>query len=219
MNVKRWLRGPWLWVVLFAVLVLVVLDVVSNRSGYKDVDTSSMIKTLQSGDVTSVTFIDGDQEIQATTKDGQKISAQWLAGQGVQLVDMVQKDVQNGTIDGTYDVQVPKPSLLWSFLSGIFPILLVVLFFLFMMNSLQGGGGRVMQFAKSKAKLVSKDTPEDHVRRRRGLRRGDRGAWRDQGVPPAAGQVPGGRRQDPQGRAALRSAWHRQDAARPRRRR
>ena len=35
MNVKRWFRGPWLWVVLFAILVLVVLDVVSNRSGYK----------------------------------------------------------------------------------------------------------------------------------------------------------------------------------------
>jgi cell division protease FtsH len=35
-----------------------------------------------------------------------------------------------------------------------------VLFFLFMMNSLQGGGGRVMQFGKSKAKVVSKDTPK-----------------------------------------------------------
>ena len=55
---------------------------------------------------------------------------------------------------------MPKPSLLWSFLGTVFPILLIVLFFLFMMNSLQGGGGRVMQFAKSKAKVVSKDTPK-----------------------------------------------------------
>jgi cell division protease FtsH len=160
MNVKRWFRGPWLWVVLFAILVLVVLDVVSSRSGYKDVDTSTMVSQLQSGHVESVKFIDGDQEIQATLDDGQKISAQWLDGQGTKLVEMVQAEVKAGTIQNSYDVEVPKPSLLWSFLSSVFPILLIVLFFFFIMNSMQGGGGRVMQFAKSKAKLVSKDTPK-----------------------------------------------------------
>jgi len=160
MDVKRWIRGPWLWVVLFAVVVLVVLDVVSSRSGYTDVHTSEIVQDINSGSVTSVTFIDGDQEIQATLKDGSKVSAQFLDGQGVQLLDQVQQQVRAGNIADSYDVQVPKPSLLWSFVSGIFPILLVVLFFLFMMNSLQGGGGRVMQFAKSKAKLVSKDTPK-----------------------------------------------------------
>ena len=60
---------------------------------------------------------------------------------------------------------------------------------------------------------------EDDVRRRRRCGRGGRGAPRDQGVPAGPGEVPGGRRQDPQGRAALRRARHRQDAARPRRRR
>jgi cell division protease FtsH len=158
--VRRWIRGPWLWVVLIAVLVLVVLDVVSNRSGYTDVSTSQMVSTLDSGKVQSVTFIDGDQIVEATTDSGQKISAQWLKGQGLQLVDTVQREVQQGKIQGTYDVQVPKPSLLWNLFSSVLPILLVVLFFLIMMNSLQGGGGRVMQFAKSKAKLVSKDTPK-----------------------------------------------------------
>ncbi len=73
-----------------------------------------------------------------------------------------------------------------------------------------------MSFGRSKAKLVNKDTPEDHLRRRRGRGRGDRGARGDQGLPRQPGQVPGDRRQDPQGRAALRPARHRQDAARPR---
>ena len=35
-----------------------------------------------------------------------------------------------------------------------------MLVFLFLMNKVQGGGGRVMQFAKSKAKLISKDMPK-----------------------------------------------------------
>ena len=55
---------------------------------------------------------------------------------------------------------------------------------------------------------------EGHVRRRRRPRRGGRGARGDQGVPRVAGQVPGDGREDPEGRAALRAARHRQDAAR-----
>jgi cell division protease FtsH len=159
-NVKRWIRGPWLWVVLFAIIILVVLDVVSSRSGYQDVNTSQMVNTLKHGGVKSVVLVDGDQEIQATLESGQKISAQYLSGQSTEIANLVQREVDNGNIRKSYDVQVPKPSLLWTFLSGIFPIVLIVLFFLFMMNSLQGGGGRVMQFAKSKAKLVNKDTPK-----------------------------------------------------------
>src|SRR5581483_1058337 len=36
----------------------------------------------------------------------------------------------------------------------------VVLIFLFIMNQMQGGGSRVMNFGKSRAKLVTKDTPK-----------------------------------------------------------
>ena len=60
---------------------------------------------------------------------------------------------------------------------------------------------------------------EDHLPRRRGRRRGGRGAARDQGVPREPEEVPGARRADPEGRAALRTSRHRQDAARARRRR
>ena len=76
-----------------------------------------------------------------------------------------------------------------------------------------------MNFGKSRAKLVTKDTPKITFADVAGCRRGGRGAPGDQGVPRRAGQVPGGRRQDPQGRAALRPARHRQDPARPRGRR
>ena len=55
---------------------------------------------------------------------------------------------------------MPKPSLFWSFVTGFLPVILIILFFLFMFNSMQGGGGRVMQFAKSKAKLITKDMPK-----------------------------------------------------------
>ncbi|HYF11354.1 MAG TPA: ATP-dependent zinc metalloprotease FtsH, partial [Actinomycetota bacterium] len=46
------------------------------------------------------------------------------------------------------------------FLLQLIPILLIVGLFLWLMNQSQGGGGRVMQFGKAKAKLVTKDQPK-----------------------------------------------------------
>ena len=43
---------------------------------------------------------------------------------------------------------------------SLLPILLIVGLLFFFMNQMQGGGSRVMQFGKSKAKLVAKDTPK-----------------------------------------------------------
>ena len=60
---------------------------------------------------------------------------------------------------------------------------------------------------------------EDRVQGRRRRGRGGRGAPGDQGVPREPEEVPGARRAHPQGRAAVRAARHRQDAARPRGRR
>ena len=54
---------------------------------------------------------------------------------------------------------------------------------------------------------------QDHVQGRRGRRRGRRGTARDQGVPREPQEVPGARRAHPEGRAAVRAARHRQDAA------
>jgi cell division protease FtsH len=167
-SVKRWFRGPWLWVVLFAIVILVVLDLVSNRNGPEEISTSQMIQKITDAGsddtpkIKEVTFNEGDQTIEITQADTDesKYTSHWLSDQGIELIDLVQKQQDAGNVDGDYDVQVPKPSLIWTIISSFLPILLIILFFLFMMNSLQGGGGRVMQFAKSKAKVVSKDTPK-----------------------------------------------------------
>src|SRR5690606_35285853 len=44
--------------------------------------------------------------------------------------------------------------------STLLPFVLIGLLFLFLINQFQGGGGRVMNFGKSKAKLITKDTPK-----------------------------------------------------------
>jgi cell division protease FtsH len=55
---------------------------------------------------------------------------------------------------------VPKSSSVWGLIFSWLPFLLIILIFFFMMNQMQGGGSRVMNFGKSKAKLITKDTPK-----------------------------------------------------------
>ena len=158
MDVKRIFRGPWLWIVVAVVGVLVALQYLAPNGGDEEVDTSTMVGHIEDGSVESILFVDGDQEIQATLDDGTKLTS-WVAGQQVSLVNKVQEQVDAGTIE-KFNVEVPRPSLLGSILATLLPFVLIILLFLFLMNQVQGGGGRVMQFAKSKAKLISKDMPK-----------------------------------------------------------
>ena len=87
------------------------------------------------------------------------------------------------------------------------------------MNQMQGGGSQGDELRQIASEADVGRRAEDHLPRRRGGRRGGPGTTRDQGVPGKPEEVPGARRPDPEGRAALRSARHRQDPARPRRRR
>ena len=157
---KKFLRSPWLWIVVAVLGVLIALQYLVPNAGFKEVKTSTMTNYIKKGEVKSITFIDGgDQQMRAELRDGKKVLATWVEGQQVGLVEEVQKQVDADKID-TFNVKNPKPSLLGTILTTLLPFVLIVLLFLFLMNQVQGGGGRVMQFAKSKAKLITKDMPK-----------------------------------------------------------
>jgi cell division protease FtsH len=159
MNAKRLFKGPWFWIVLSAIAVVVVLQLVTPSGGFREVKTATMVSYLEDGKVEDVTFIEGDQQIEATLDGGEKVRAHWLGDQGSRLVEAAQKSVADKTLK-SYDVEVPQPSFLGSMLGAILPFIIILAIFFFLMNNIQGGGGRVMQFAKSRAKLISKDTPK-----------------------------------------------------------
>ena len=59
--------------------------------------------------------------------------------------------------DVDVDVVNENPSLIQWFIGNVFPYLLLIGLFVFLLYQLQGGGNKVMQFGKSKAKQVTKD--------------------------------------------------------------
>jgi len=160
MDMKRFIRGPWFWIVLGVLAVFVILQVLSSSGGADEVKTSEAVTRIEDGSAESVFFNDGDQEIQVTLDDGNEIRAQWVTDQGIDLVRLVDQQMQEGNIK-EYSVEAPtEPSFLGSLLMTLLPFALIFLLFIFLINSIQGGGGRVMQFGKSKARLITKDMPK-----------------------------------------------------------
>ena len=72
--------------------------------------------------------------------------------------ETVTTELQKNGVDISADPQ--KGSAVVGFLFQLIPVILIVGAFIFIMNQSQGGGGRVMQFGKARAKLVTKDQPK-----------------------------------------------------------
>jgi len=160
MDVKRIFRGPLFWIVVAFLGVLVIGQLLSGSSGFKSEPTGQVVQMIQQGtDIKSVTLIDPDQEIRLERTDGTKVRANWVEGQGDDLNNSLQKLFTDKKIQ-EYNVENPKPSFIGQVFSTLIPFLLIAVVFIFLMNSMQGGGSRVMSFAKSKAKLITKDTPK-----------------------------------------------------------
>ncbi|GAB1820201.1 ATP-dependent zinc metalloprotease FtsH [Herbidospora sp. RD11066] len=164
MDLKRFTRGPLLWILGIVVLLLLVTTLMNTGGNYTSADTSTVLQQINSGNVVSAKVIDKDQLAQVTlakpinvgSKSTDRIQASWVTGQGVQFTDSLAKaNPKNG-----WTVEVPKENFFVTLLMSFLPIILIVLFFLFFLNQMQGGGSRVMNFGKSKAKLITKDTPK-----------------------------------------------------------
>ena len=212
MDLKRGARSWWVWGAVAVIAFLVISSLYSRGDGYTSVKTSDAVSQITSGNVVSATLHDKEQTLDLTLKNAfnghKKIKTSYPTDATLTIFNDLQKaKASNSKL--TFTTVQSHSNVLLSLILSFLPFILIGLFLFWIMSQAQGGGNRVMSFGRSKAKLVSKDTPEDHVRRRRRSRRGHRGTGRDQGVPGQPGQVPGHRSQDPQGRAAVRAARNR----------
>src|SRR6202042_25987 len=160
MELKRIFRGPLLLVLLAVLVITITLGWANSGSSYQQADTGKVVQLIEQGKVKSAVLTDKNQTIQVTATDGKQYEADFITGQGQQLQQLLQTQFDKGQLTGGYTVQIPKSSALLSILATLVPYLVIALFFFFLLSQMQGGGSRVMNFGKSKAKLITKDTPK-----------------------------------------------------------
>src|SRR5215472_1250120 len=154
MDLKRYFRGPFVAVLVMLLLFFIVFAYANRGESYTPTSTSKIVSDINQDQVKSATLIDKNQTIEIVTKDNTRLQASWVGNQGQQLAELMQR---KGT---TYNVQVPSGNTVIGVIFSFLPYILIILIFFFLLNQMQGGGSRVMNFGKSKAKLITKDTPK-----------------------------------------------------------
>jgi len=159
---QRILRGPLFWIIAAIIAVTVFGQITNAGNQYTQIKTSQALDAISKSDVDSAVLVDKEQKLRLELKPGKtingssKVVASYVVRQEPTVIDAL---TGNPPAKG-WTVDVPKQSLLVSFLFSFAPILLIGLLFFFMMSQAQGGGGKVFSFGRSRAKLQDPDVPQ-----------------------------------------------------------
>ena len=160
MNFKKILSGPFVWIFL-AIIILITGTSLINSQTFQQVDTKYGLELIESGKAKSVKILDGEQrvDIELTNPDpefGSQVQFFYVSARGEQVIDAI----SNATITDGFNDEVPNTPWYLALLGSLLPFILIGLIFWFLLSSMQAGGGKVMQFGKSKAKMVTKETSQ-----------------------------------------------------------
>jgi cell division protease FtsH len=159
MDFKKITRNPLFYVLLIGIFLIVGFSLISSLGGAKQISTQEGLKLLGGSTVTEVLNTDGDQRVDMKLSEpyegASDVQFYYVSARASEVVDAINAaDPADGFNDS-----VPRPSWFDGFISLMLPLLLLGVLFWFLLSSAQGGGSKVMQFGKSRAKLVSKESP------------------------------------------------------------
>jgi cell division protease FtsH len=143
---------------LFVIVVLVYLasqTLLPHSKSAKKVTYSDFITAVGNHNVKSAEFNPGKRSISFVENDGTKASVHYPADQAVpQLTTLMKTNNVNFDSKGTGGFS-------WiGILVSMLPFVILIAFWIFLMNQVQGGGSKVMSFGKSRAKRMAPDSPK-----------------------------------------------------------
>ena len=154
--VNRFFRSALFPLIVIVLLVYLASQTLIPRKDAQDkVSYSEFIQQAEAGNVQEATFSPTRNEIKGTLVGGDKFKVNYPSDQSAFAVEQVLKD-ENVPYDSK-----GRGSSWWSnLLISLLPFALLIGFWIFLMNQVQGGGSKVMSFGKSRAKRMTPDSPK-----------------------------------------------------------
>jgi len=154
--VNRFFRSALFPLVIIVLLVyLASQTLLPGRSEQRKVTYSELIQQVEAGNVNEVLITPARQQINATLVSGDKVKVNYPSPQSVtEFQNLLERQ------NVKFDSKGTGSSTWWSLLINFLPFVLLIGFWIFLMNQMQGGGSKVMSFGKSRAKRVSPDSPK-----------------------------------------------------------
>ncbi|MFS0615516.1 ATP-dependent zinc metalloprotease FtsH [Lederbergia ruris] len=152
---NRVLRNVIFYGLIFLVLVGILSWFKNSNEVTKPITYNEFVAHLENGDIEKYTMQPerGVYEIKGQLKGAKEgdffITYVMNSPAMLDRIDAASSDLE---------VKPAKETSVWvSFLTGIIPFIIIFILFFFLLNQAQGGGSRVMNFGKSKAKLYSEE--------------------------------------------------------------
>ncbi|TRW43202.1 ATP-dependent zinc metalloprotease FtsH [Georgenia yuyongxinii] len=169
MKPKTLLRGPLVWILIMILLISVGYSLL-GQGGTQRIDTSQGLELLAGKTVEQVEITEGTQRVRMTLSEpfkapdgeggtvdkGTSVEFFYVTPQG----DAVVQAVENAAPEKGYNSVVPQQSWLSSLLLFVLPMIIIFGVFWWLLSRSGGAAGGMMKFGKSKAKMVSKETPQ-----------------------------------------------------------
>ena len=151
----------------FPILIVIVLaffasKLIQNGNQAPATSYDKFLTQIDNSEVESVVLRTKDNSAEVTLKGPEKkrYTTGWVQGDAAAaLINKLRAATADGKIN-SFDIKPARSSVILSLLTYVFPILIFIGFWIFLMNQVQGGGSKVMSFGKSRAKRMSVDSPK-----------------------------------------------------------
>lgn len=150
------LRNIFLFLFIGFLAFSFLLSIAQSPRTSEEKPLSTVLSDIRDGKVSKVE-VDDDTHLKITYKDGIEASTRKEAQ------DSIYKVFESAKVDpGTVQINVKDNSFgqIWvSLLSNVLPLVLMVIFFLFLIRQARGAQDSIFSFGQSRAKLFNKDNP------------------------------------------------------------
>ena len=150
---RKVVRSPVLWVVLALVVLAGASAVLGGGEQRDKLALSQFQRLVEDGDVRTAQVV-GENRVRGELRNGKSYEAKFPP----EYADELTTRLLEAKVE--VDSKEAKDNIWLSLLVNFLPIVLLFGGFLFIVNSMQGGGNKVMQFGKAKPKVVSKEEPK-----------------------------------------------------------
>jgi cell division protease FtsH len=161
----RWARNSRtlsFWVLFVLISLLLVQFFSPTERDAVELSTSELLLQLEQANVDSVTVVGGKQ-LEGTLRspiegDRGEMQRRFVSEWTIQDDPGLLETLRANEVD--YIAGDEPDQNWWALVLGALPWLLILGIWIFMLRQMQGGGSRAFQFGKSKAKILSGDTPQ-----------------------------------------------------------
>ncbi len=153
---SRFFKSAAFPILIVIVLAILATKVIGSGSSGPSYTFGNLLTQLDQKQVQKLTLNQKSNSAEVTLKDGTKYTVGYPNDYAHALIHQARDDVKPAGLN----VDTNSSSIWLSLLTYLLPVVILIVFWLFLMNQVQGGGSKVMSFGKSRAKRMSVDSPK-----------------------------------------------------------